>query len=308
MPLSRTSFIRGPAIVQFDGATFYTKGDVEVEIGLATFGVETSIHGKVDDRVSERSVRVRFTPSGEWEALTVLWPYASTAIGSSIFTASDKPLVIQGADGRKVTIQAAAVTKMPDITLSTTKTLIGQVEFSGVGKDAVAWTTANSLIAEASNAFSDTTFDPANIKTQPYTAAWGAVSPWSSFETLEGFTVSFETAFGDVATDTDGIIDMTLGGLSVVARCQPVGITAAQMIAAAGIQDTGAYRGRSLQTGANDLVISASGVVVRVKKANIRSAGLRWGNTTHRIGEIEFVATREFSAGVPQALFSVGTS
>lgn len=306
--ISRTAFVRGPAIVTFNGATFHSKGDIEFELAVETFPIETAIHGKVDDRVRDRVARVRFTPSGEWENLGVLWPYASTAIGASIFGGTDLPLVIQGADGRKVTLSAAAVTKMPDIMLSTTRTLVGQVEFTGIGSDTIPWTTADSLVAEASNAFSDTSFSPASIITQAYTAAWGASSPWNSFETLEGFTVSFETAFGDVTTDAGGLIDMTLGGIAVTARCQPVGISQAQLIAAIGVQGAGNGRGRSLQTGANNLVISGTGVVVTVKKANIRTAPLRYGNTTHRIGEVEFVATREFSAGVAQPLFSVATS
>ncbi len=306
--ISRTAFVRGPAIVTFNGATFHSKGDIEFELGVETFPVETAIHGKVDERVRERVARVRFTPAGEWENLSVLWPYASTSIGASIFTGSDLPLVIQGADGRKVTLSAAAVTKMPDIILSTTRTLIGQVEFTGIGSDTIPWTTADSLVAEASNAYSDITFSPSAILTQPYTAAWGASPPWSSFETLEGFTVSFETSFGDVSTDAGGLIDMTLGGIAVVARCQPVGISQAQLITAIGVQGTGNARGRSLLAGANNLVISGTGVVVTVRKANIRTAPLRYGNTTPRIGEVEFVANREFSTGVAQPLFAVATS
>lgn len=308
MPIARTSIIRGPAVVQFDSASFFSKGDIELELGLETFDVETSAHGKVDERVVERVTKVRFTPAGEFENLGVLWPYGAAVIGSSIFGATDKPLVIQTLAGKQLTFAAAAVTKMPSLILSATKTLLGDVEFTCLGTDNEAWTETDNLVAIASVAYADTTFAPASIITQPYAAAWGASSPWDAIKTFDGWTVDFDAGFEPVRTDTDGIIDMTFSALSVGASCQPVGITEQQMIDALKVQGAGNARGRSMQANSNDLVITGTGVVVTVKKAQFKTGPMSFGPRSPRVGTVQWIATRPFSSGAAGALFTVATS
>jgi hypothetical protein len=305
MPITRSSILRGPAVVIFGGSTFYSKDDIQLEMSLGTFDVVTSMHGKVDERVSSRVSTIRFTPAGEWEALGVLLPYGSYNIGDSVFGATDVPLVIQTRDGKRLTFSAAAVTKMPDIDLSTGRTLFDQVEFTAIGADNTDWTAATSLITTSSTAFSDTTFASANIKTQPYTAAWGGSSPWSSFQSMDGFKISFDLALSDVETDSDGLVDKTITNLGVRCRCRPMGITEAQLIAALGLQNTGNSRGRSLNAGSNSMVISGTGVSVTLAGAQMKGGGMQFGTQTPRIGEVEFVATRTFSSGVANPLFTV---
>src|SRR5690606_2508670 len=121
-------------------------------------------------------------------ALGVLWPYASATIGASVFGATDKPLVIQTVDGKQITYAAAAVTRMPSLSLSATRQIHGEVEFTCLGTNNEAWTATGNLVEVASVAFADTGFDPAAIITQPYTGAWGVSAPWSSIKTKEGWT------------------------------------------------------------------------------------------------------------------------
>ena len=308
MAVSRSSILRGPAVVIFGGSTFYTKDDIQLDLSLGTFDVPTSMFGKVDERVSSRATKVRFTPAGEWEALSVLWPYGASNIGDSVFTSSDVPLVIQTRDGKRLTLSAAAVTSMPDIVLSAGQTLVGPVEITGIGTDATEWTTDNSIITVASQAFSDTGFSSSAIKTQPYTAAWGGSSPWSSFQSMDGFRVSFDLGLSEIVTDSDGLVDMTVRDLAVRCRCRPMGITEAQLVTALKLQGTGNSRGRSLNSGSNSLVITGTGVSVTLTGAALKVGGMEFGTTTPRIGEVEFVATRTFSTGVANALFTLAAS
>jgi hypothetical protein len=305
MPITRSSILRGPAVIIFGGSTFYAKDDIQLDMSLGTFDVVTSMHGKVDERVSSRFSKIRFTPAGEWEALSVLWPYGSSNIGDSVFGGTDVPLVIQTRDGKRLTFSAAAVTQMPDIDLSAGRTLIGPVEITAIGADNTDWTGATSLVAVSSIAFSDTTFASANIKTQPYTAAWGGSSPWSSFVSMDGFKVNFDLSLADVETDSDGLVDKTISNLGVRCRCRPMGITEAQLISALGLQSTGNSRGRSLNAGSNSLVITGTGVSVTLAGAQMKGGGMQFGPQTPRIGEVEFVATRTFSSGVANALFTL---
>lgn len=304
----RSAIIRGPAVVTFNGATFYSKDDIQCEVDEATFEIMTSLYGVIDDRVSHREARITFTPCGEWEttAIGVLWPYANYLIGQSLF-GTDTPLVIVDQTGKRLTFQAAAITKSPDVILSATKTTIGSVTFSCIGKDNTPWATADSFVkVETGISFPASLLDPAKIWTAPWSAAWGS-SPFDAIETVDGWNISFQLDASPFEIDSQGIIDYTFGKLTVVAKCKPVGIAESALIAALGIQSTGAIRGRSLQAIANnnDLVFSSSGADsgLTVFKAAPRRSNIVFGATANRLGEVEWVATRKLAAGVMQPLF-----
>lgn len=84
MPVNTATILGGPALVKYRGATFYSKGDIQLSLNKTTFPIQTDRFGKVDERVSEQEMKVTFDPAGEWESLGVLWPYASTLLGSLI--------------------------------------------------------------------------------------------------------------------------------------------------------------------------------------------------------------------------------
>lgn len=309
--MDRTLIITGPAKVIFDGATFHSKGDIEVDMDRATFEIVTSLHGKVDERDENVTAKISFEPAGEWESLAVLWPYGSTAIGASLFGASDKTLVVHSLDGKTYTFQAAALTKMPNIICSATKTLVGAVEFTAIRKKNTPWSTADSFLAIASSGYTDTAFDPSAILTQPYTCAWDTDptggAPWDSFETAEGVVFEFDLATAPVVTDTDGIIDYRLAKLGAMARLIPLGPTDAQILAALAIQGSGAARGRSLNSGSRDLVVAGTGVTVTLKNSGMKTAGYRFGTPPAlRNKEVAFVATKDPS-DLTVPLFTVGT-
>lgn len=311
MPIARTSIIRGPAIVQFNSQTFYAKDGVRLSTNLDTFEIMTSTGGKEDERVSNRQVEVTFTPAGEAEALTTLWPYGATSIGTSIYTGTDKPLVIWTLAGQKIEFKAAAITKMPDIILAATKTMIGDVTFTCIGADNVAWTTNNSFFEITSSAFPSGVFDVTKVLTQPYKGVWGASSPWSDFQTKEGFVVGFNLSLSQVETDTDGLVDMTMQKLDVNARCAPVGVTESQLLVAMGLQNTGNSRGRSLSAGGADLVISpvapsaGSIITVTINQAQFKQSQQDFDPTNLRVGNVEFVATNTYTGGSKDPLFTI---
>jgi hypothetical protein len=99
MSIARATIIRGPAIVKWNGATIFSKDDIEANTEIQTFDVPSSIHGKADERISFRVSKVRITPVGEYESTAILWPYAAFVPGQSIFGA-DKPLTIQTLAGQ----------------------------------------------------------------------------------------------------------------------------------------------------------------------------------------------------------------
>lgn len=305
--INRSSIISGPAIVQFGGQTFWSKGDVKVDITNDLFEILTSTFGPVDERASDRRVVVSFEPSGAFTSgvAAVLWPYAGTAVGTSLFGSSDSALVVHGRDGRKITVHAAAVTKMPSIFASVSRTMIGEVTFTGLLKNNTDPTNAAAYLTEASVAYpGDTGFAVSDILTKAYSSVWGASSPWSSFSTEAGWTIDFDLSLAEQKVDGLGTVDMTLASLKVSAKSIPVGPTAADILAK--VNGTGGL-GASIATSDN-LNISATGVYLRLYRAALQESGLIFGSEAKRVKESTWIATRGVTSGTADPLFFVGTA
>ncbi len=308
MAIDRSTIITGPAVIGFNSVTFYSEGDVTVETNIETFDIQSSRLGKIDERMKDPMFKVRFKVLGDITAFATLWPYGATITGASLFTGTDKVLTVQGVDGELWTFAAAALTKMPEITLSATKPIIGEVEFTCLRTNNTAWSATNSIVAITSGSFTDTTFPAESlILTQPVTMAWGS-SPWNAIQTEAGTVVNFNMELKPIETDTDGIVDYRFVKLEVSAKLKPVNTTDAQMLTALGIQGTSAARGRSLNSVGHDLVLTTTGFVVTLTKAAIKTSGAMFGATVLRNGEFGFVATRTISAGVASPLFTIATS
>jgi hypothetical protein len=296
----------GPAKVGYRSKTFFSSDDIDVPITLETIKLKSSVHGKVDERQIEAAAKIPFTPIGAWTTalLPILWPRQSPVYGASIFSSADIPLTLNGTDDKLHTFKAVAITKMPSIHLGATKTIIGPVEFTAIRADGSQWTDAGSLMTIGSNAYADATFVQSDIKIGAYTAAWGVSSPWDSFEAAEGWTIEFQETFSTIQIDSRGIADMKVDSISVMARCIPVGPLDTDILTALKIQDSGNPRGRSMNAGSANLVITgAAGPVCTIYGAAIQKAGYVFGTTKLRAGEIGFVNTVNFASGVPSGVF-----
>ncbi len=325
--MNRTALVIGPAKYTFRGATFFSKEDVTISHEKETFEVNTSVHGKVDERAIEHVVKASITPEGRFtqEILNALiLPYTNMTLGTSVvgYTTSgfgvitatnsntDFPLVCSGADGEKHTFRAAYVSKPPDIILSATKTMLGQIEMTGIRGNDMDWEDEDGIYIHASGGeVADATFDPADILVQPYTAAWGAIAGFDSFETEDGFTISFNPTFKNITTDTAGTLNVVLEKMEVMAKCVPIGPTSAEITAAFAYQGAGNARGHSLAAKGDTLIITGGGTdVCNIANAALKTGGFRFGATVLRQNEVGFVAARTFSAGVSQPLFTLDAS
>lgn len=384
------TIIGGPAVVKFKGQTFFSKGDISVANDLETFTVDVdAFGGPVEARESNAPLSVTFTPAGEWEALSVLFPYGSPVIGGSInavtrisaidagantMTATNhrlrtgapvqfaaigqgvqgltmgnvyyaravdantitahasesdatgntgaiditaigtgetrvieqEPLIIQTLTGEVITFHVAAVSAMPDLNLASTQTLLGSVTFEVFRKNGTPASTADSRYTISSAAYADTTFDPVNIVTQPYTAAWGAVAPWDSFSSKNGFRVSFPMNLVPIEDDACGIIGRRLTGVRAEVRGQPTNVNESAALSKLLLQGAGAGRGRRLI--GDDLILTATGVYVAIYGASLIAAPQLFSSQADRAGEFVWSSARKFTAGVPGAVFYVGTA
>lgn len=305
--MARTDILRGPAIIQFKGQTFYSQSDIAVAFSEEVIPINVSNWGEVDNRVDQVYHQISFTPAGQWNALAVLFPYASALIGSSVFGA-DAPLTIWSIDGKKRVYKSAAITKMPNIMMAATRTLFGDLQFTCIHAEDSDWADANSLFTDSTDAYpGDAAFNASQIITQPYTLTWGADLPWSSFTTKEGVTVEFALQLNPETNDHKGLFDYTFQSLAVTAKFIPEGVTPAQVLALLKPQGAGAIRGRSTAT-TNRLKIAGAGVFVSLSGAAPIPGNEAYGPTARRVGEMGFKSTRTFTGGVVDPLFVVGTS
>lgn len=323
--IDRTKVIKGPAYVIFDSVEIFSQGDITVDLGLDTFNVNTSTHGKVDERVRNRAISIQFTPVGEWEALSQLFPYGSTAHGASIF--SGKSLVIKpiAAGSNDITFHDAAVTAIPELRFSAVQTLIGPVTFTAINVNATEWSNAAALMTLAASAAWDSTAQALvsipGILTQAYTFAWGATAPWKDIKTVDGVRATFDLSLNPLESDADGIYDMQFSELAVniMARvlagttttAGDTAIDESDLIAALRMQGTGVARGGSLQSmvaAQSDITLSGTGVGARFSGCALKSAQMIYAPNNTRYGECQWIATREVGSSGLKPLFALGSS
>lgn len=78
--------LAGPAVIAYKGFTFASKGDIQLSLENSTFDVTVDAYGTIDKRSAAKIGNLRFTPTGKWEALSVLWPYGGGRVIGQLTT------------------------------------------------------------------------------------------------------------------------------------------------------------------------------------------------------------------------------
>lgn len=297
---TRTTIVRGPAKVVFDSATFYSKGGISITMTNSTFDKESDAYGILGKSKTDFQVVVEFEPVGEIEALTTLFPYGSTAIGASIYGGTDKPLVITAVDAT-YTIRNAAVTQMPSIRCTANNTAFGSVQFTGILELAGDPSALTDYYAVAAGAAIGTLFDPAKLVTAPYTATLGGAT---TFFSEAGFEISFDLGLNPIVIDGIGTVDMSLQNLGCNITCIPVGVAENVFDTYFGSLDAG----EDLASATLDIsTATSSGLNFDCGAVQIIDLQKRFSPTENRLGQLSMSARRTFTAGNPNALFTIAS-
>jgi len=132
--------------------------------------------------------------------------------------------------------------------------------------------------------------------------------PFSLMDTKMGVELEFPVSFEDVLTDRDGVVNQRLSAISGTAKLQAMSLSEADVLIALRVQGSTAARGRSLSAAAKDLNIFAPGVFVRLTKAALKSAPLKFNMKDDRVGELEFVGTRPIVNGAVQPVGRIAST
>lgn len=301
MATNRTTIVRGPGAVKYGSLVLHDASGITAEVVTSTQDVPSSLSGPLDTIKTDTTASVKFTPCGQItdDILAALYPHQTPSIGASLCGSSDKVLLVHSLAGTKVEFLNAVLTGAPSLRLSPVATAFGEATFTALTALGKAPGEANSFYKVSSAAYNMGYPDPAGLTGVVYTATFGQISiP----DTADGWTVDVELGAEPGTVDSVGTIDYTLSGVTVRARCTPIGLSESQILAAL---PSDRSRGASLR-GSNDLVITGTGgLTVTLKNATLMTGPLAWGTTTLRAGEIGFVAHRSFSQGVAGELYSV---
>ena len=310
------NIVTGPAILQWNGKSYYSKAGIKAEFKRETFKIETDFDGQIDERAKSQMTELTFQPDGQISNLNKYFPYSVGQIGSSIFGATALPLVIQtkfgGASntGQTITYPRAAVSKLPQLRLKSTDTLFGEMTFTALGVPTVQPTGASAWQVIADAAFGDTTFDETAIITDTYSAAYGS-APYNALGSMAGFEIDLTLATENILADDFGLVDMILKSLTASAKFAPSNLTEAQLYTLLANQGSGYISpGQSLSKSNTNLVITGSGnaaktLTVTLNSAGPKDAGFMYSTGKHRFDAIAFTSKRTWTSGAPNALFTL---
>lgn len=306
--MNRTTIKRKTGLIQYNGAYFYSKEAITITQVDDLFDINSAMFGKLEERAQDRRYEIALQPLGEWEALGVLFPYFTSAVGTEIFGSSDVPLTVWTQDGDKYVFVNAAITTLPNLNPKVGDTLLGEMTFTALlGKDkAPGDANAYYTLSTGESYPGDAALSKAAILTKHPTLSWGGSAPWDSFATVAGVQISHTLSLSPVKVDGYGTIGMRLQDYQVAAQFQP----AADMGMADILTATGGNTALGSSPTVNALNISYSGFYFRLYAAAMRQASFKFGmgEGDNLIQGLEARATRTFSAGAAVALGYAGTS
>ena len=130
--MTRT-ILQGPAAVKYAGYTYYTEGDVTLTPQTQLRTIESSLHGPVSHRQTDRAVEVAFTPVGMLDSKDAYYPHGPAKLGALLAPGTDAPVYVHTAAGVKLTLKAGVVTRMPDLRLGAGLGPLGEMAITAMG-------------------------------------------------------------------------------------------------------------------------------------------------------------------------------
>lgn len=307
-----TTVIKGPAQLEWNGLKIISAGEITVTRNPETFDVKTDAFGPIEERLKACTVTVAFTPSGQWgEIIPSIAAAAARIPGTTVLQGSlvIKPLITPQ---QVTTIARAGITALPDLFLSASKTLYGQMTFTGI---AAVDTTTGAILSQAVFSAPVTAFDVPSIVTEPWTGSYGVPDEEGEFdvnadqvlvgiETEDGWTIKSEMTTEMSRADSVGIVDVFQTGFKVSASCKPVGLTEGAFLEF--MQRGGGNElpgmGFALNAGSVLQLNSRSGYRIQLNNAGVKAGSMVWGVSRNRTDGLTFNSIRKFNAGAVQPM------
>ncbi len=295
--------ITGPAVVVFNGVTYYFQDGLKGALKRNTASIVVDNFGEIAKIAKDFVVELTGKPAGVLDATYIgsMFPDARNKHGQSVFGSTDLPLIVwaqhpfNGSDLNKVTWARGAISKSPTILCSATRGQIigGEITFTALMASDFDLTAADAWYTAVNAAYTGEVLDVDDIRYARYTAALGVrPSPYDSMLAIDGFTL--EATFGtkDIEVDNFGIIDRTYDASSYTATCKfkPANLLKAEVDALIQLQDTTALLPGDVIGGTNeDLVLTSTPFIVTLKNCGALGSEDLYQTGVLQRGEVMFL-------------------
>ncbi len=295
--------ITGPAVVIFNGVTYYFQDGLKGALKRNTANIVVDNFGEIAQIAKDFIVEFTGKPAGRLDAtyLGSMFPDARNKHGSSVFGSTDLPLIIwaqhpfSGSDLNKVTWKRGAISKSPTILATATRGQIigGEITFTALMASDFDLTAVSAWYSAANAAYTGDTLDIDQIRYGRYTAALGVrPSPYDSMLAIDGFNIEATFATKDIEVDNFGIIDRVYDASSYTATCKfkPANLLKAEVDSLIQLQDTTALLPGDVIGGSNeDLVITSDAFVVTLSNCGALGSEDLYQTGVLQRGEVMFV-------------------
>lgn len=281
--------IGGPCKLTDVDKVIYFEGDVVLTPNPVYRPVENSLTESEDGTLVDMTWTISGVPMAVYNSdyRSALLPAAYrnfTVGGSRIIGASNRAVQIDGADGERYVFHRAALTKMPDLFLGLGAPLYGAVEYTAFIKTAAAFTDADAFYTQTTGQTWSQSDFPTSHQEALCTAAWGAVTGWTTVYSEDGFRIAHELGLADVKQG-NVTVDKRITSYRAGCMFKPQGPTSAQLLSALQTQGSSKGIGTRRSTNAADFVITGSGISVTVESANLNKGSFQFSNKMNRHGE-----------------------
>jgi hypothetical protein len=299
MSVTRSQLTGGPAYANFNSQNIQFAEDSTVETALVTDVIAASLYGDVDEIYKDLIVKAVGRPLFyDTAALATIFPYLAGVIGTVYPGSTDKSCAWNNNNGDVITLTSALIGKLPELELGVDGPVLGRMEIWGVIGNSDNPSTANSYYTmQTGQSYSNPAVPgTAVLGRQEFTATWGTIAGFTSFQAQDKWTISHELKLEPV-TIQSRTRAFKLVSYRAMAKCKPLGPTMSQIDAALDAQGSGASGLRLSTNSANLIITGSSSMTVTLGNAALKSAGYVFGGKPLRVGELGWVSTLNIASG-----------
>lgn len=310
--MNSSNIIIGPGYLAWNSANFrFAKGGIKAKFVKNMRDVDTSEFGRIDSVQTKRKIVVSGRLFAAWTNLSALFPVAAfnPTIGGKLFGTANLALVINGADGSRLTVVNAQITKLANLFLGVDNELFAaDVEFTGLllsgGNPATAGDYYTYAIGQS---YAAPAFPNASFIAPVVNAAWnGALAnsgaSFAAFQFKNGAAIDWKWDLDFAPCDVDGYgeLDAIITGFEGACKGTPIGVIEAD--AASALLPAQPLGLSENQNGAGDLTLTFGSHTVTLKSCFVAASdGFAWNVKDNRIGDLTWKTTVPFATGVPGA-------
>lgn len=294
----RTTVVKGLGTVKVGSIVIFSEAGITLALEKTTEPLGSDL-GPLDDHQTDQMGKLTLIPAGDVSAelLAYLFPQQTPTLGASLFGSSDTAVEIHTKAGQKITLHNGAVTKPPQLRLSSTGgAFSGAAEITNLVAKGKKVSEASGFLTIAATAYALGNPDKFALSGKFYGATLGA----TTFPSTEaGFQLDVTIETEPVKADDTGTLDLIVKSVTAEITFIPKTLDESAAVTLLGILGG---RGAS-QSSDDDFVVTAEGgLTVTLKRPSIKTVPLAFGSSTNRIGAVVVTAHIDPSDG---SLYSV---